>query len=450
MLELSEPRPPLVSAEGCLNQPAANLDDGACLEDDDACFEPIIAREAEPPAPKPVERPRNVLGDLFNQAMGIVPTPADARPASELPPPGPSEIPTQPVKAPFRSPRVATATELVHWIKRVLLAKTHLSDHAAGLVAIWVISTWHQSALKVYPCLVITGAAYDATPILHLLKKFCPGAALVAGFAPSHLEALRRCRTNLISEPNLDKRSANLLSSLTDREFWFVSGNDFAWHSKSTAIYAGESPEIHTIRNSIHIHLAPNSAVPTDSPAAVEIMIRRIPTHLEQYRDKNIGQVRSWTWTSKGVSSERAIAATELGRSIVGAPELRQKLLDLLKTEDKERLAEMSNTPEALVLEATLNLCHAGKEQIRVGDIAAEVNRIATERGERLKQSAEKIGHVLKKIGLTTRRLGSVGKGLVIDRATITRLHELAGLYGGAGLEACEQNLNCRRSTENK
>ena len=34
----------------------------------------------------------------------------------------------------------------------------------------------------------------------------------------------------------------------------------------------------------------------------------------------------------------------------------------------------MSNTGEALVLEATLNLCHRAKDKVLVGEIATELN----------------------------------------------------------------------------
>lgn len=82
--------------------------------------------------------------------------------------------------------------------------------------------------------------------------------------------------------------------------------------------------------------------------------------------------------------------------------------------------------------------------------IATEVNRIAQARGERLHYSTETIGHLLKKVGLSTRRLGKAGKGLAMDLATMARVHELATVYGGVGLEQGENNLNCPLCTENK
>ena len=60
-----------------------------------------------------------------------------------------NEMPNAPVEEEFPAPRVATATELFAWIRRVLSTKTHLSENAAGLVSIWVISIWLWDILPV-------------------------------------------------------------------------------------------------------------------------------------------------------------------------------------------------------------------------------------------------------------------------------------------------------------
>jgi hypothetical protein len=280
--------------------------------------------------------------------------------------------------------------------------------------------------------------------------RSCP-LALLAGFARSHLDALRRCLTTLISEPNLNRSTANLLSSLTDGKFLVVAGSNLACYAKSTAIYAGENPEAHAIQNSIHIHLTPANAGPSPhSPQLLKEMIERIPVHLKQNREKNLPKLEQSTWAPSGLSSEMAILAAELGRCVVDAPELRQKLVGLLKTQDSRRLSDLSNSTEAVVLEASLNLCHQEKTKLLAGKIASEVNRIQKARGERLTYNAEKVGHVLKKVGLYTRRLGKAGRGLVMDLATMKRVHKVAALYSCVGLDPEDNNLHCQLCIESK
>jgi len=422
------------------------------------CFEPLLQEAVRHGqlAPKPRQSSLPRLVDETYRKLGIL-LPTSTGAPNETGLPAPEAVATSDAEMAMPSeppppPRVATAPELVHWMKRVLLAQTHLSNDAAELVAFWVISTWHQEALAVRPCLVITGPAHHAIRVLHVLEKFCPKAALLADFRRGDLGQLSCCRTILISEPNLNKRTANLLSGLTDSSFFAVAGPSLAPRSKSTAIYAGENPETHPIQNSIHIHLTPTSAEPAISPLWLQKMVEleRVPIHLQQYREKNARHVLQSTWSPSGLSAETASVATELGRCLVDAPELLLKLVALLKTRDKQHLSELSNTAEGVILEATLNLCHEGKSQFLVREIATEANRIAKERGERLSYSAETVGHRLKKVGLSTRRLGKAGRGLVMDLPTIARIHELAKGYGGAGLEQAETNLNCPFCTENK
>jgi hypothetical protein len=95
-----------------------------------------------------------------------------------------------------------------------------------------------------------------------------------------------------------------------------------------------------------------------------------------------------------------------------------------------------------MVLRAVLRHCHqADEQQVFVREIAATANQMYSEEGESLNISSETVGHVLKNLGLYTRRLGNAGRGLVLDKATQSRAHELGHanevLSGSAGVPAC-------------
>jgi hypothetical protein len=452
----------LLTAEGYVTQPAE-------LDDCD-CFEPFISQVSVSPVPKPAPKPKPpslmpVIDGVLRD-NGLLPTPTETTPEAELPAPAAaegtgntelaqtSEILPAPAEAPLPAPRVATAAELFTWVKQTLLAQTNLPEDAAELVAFWSMSTWVQDSLTVLPCLVITGRAHDAVVVLRVLRDFCRQAALLAGFGRSHLSVLQwGCKTNLVSEPTLDKRTAALLSNLTNRNFMVVERGSLVSCAKSTAIYVGENPETHKIQNSINIHIAPTNAAPPAPPQWLQKMIERVPVHLDQYRNKNFSYVRHWTWVPSGLSSETAAIATALGRCIVDAPELRQKLVTLLKAQDQQRLSEMSDTSEAIVLEATRALSRDGREQAYAREIAVEVNRRLEARGETARLSPEKVGHRLRKLGLRTRPLSQTGNGLTFDKATVARIYELAAMYMVDVMEdrlAEAKNLHSSQTTENK
>jgi hypothetical protein len=171
-------------------------------------------------------------------------------------------------------------------------------------------------------------------------------------------------------------------------------------------------------------------------------MIKRLPIHLIQYREKNLDYVKHWTWVPSGVPSETAAIATALGRGIVDAPELRLKLVALLKTHDQQRLTEMSNTSEAIVIEATRAISRGGREHAYVREIAAEANRLLEARGETVRLNPEKVGHRLKSLGLRTHRLTLAGNGLTFDKVTIALIEQLAAVYVEEDLLAETENLH--------
>ena len=111
------------------------------------------------------------------------------------------------------------------------------------------------------------------------------------------------------------------------------------------------------------------------------------------------------------------------------APELQQKLVALMKTLDQQHRSEMSNSIEAIVVEAIQALNRGGRERAYVRETAAEVNRHLEARGETARLTPEKVGHVMKKLGLRTRRLSQAGNGLTYDNATVARIQQVAAVY---------------------
>jgi hypothetical protein len=283
-----------------------------------------------------------------------------------------------------------------------------------------------------------------------VLRHFCRQPALLAGFQRSHLSVLHRsCKTILASEPDLGKRTADLLCNLTDRNFLVVEGGSLACYSKSTAIYAGENPLSHKIENSIPVHISPANAAPPATPQGLQKMIANIPVPLDQYRNKNFSHVQHWTWAPSGLSSETEAIATSLGRCIVDAPELRQKLVALLKTQDQQRLYEMSNTTKAIIVEAIWAFIREGRKYAYAGEIATKANRLREARGETARLGPENVGHELKSLGLPTHRISQAGNGLTFDPPTVAKIQQLAAMYVMEDTPAESENLHGSQTTDN-
>ena len=133
---------------------------------------------------------------------------------------------------------------------------------------------------------------------------------------------------------------------------------------------------------------------------------------LLNYRNRNLGKVHSLGFHPRGLSPEAHAIANALGSCVVDAPQLQMELVALLRPQHQQQIADRSDSVEALVAGAALALCHQGKDQVYVKEIAVEVNRLLVARGETMQLTPEKVGHKLKKVGLLYPEVESGGKWL--------------------------------------
>jgi hypothetical protein len=249
----------------------------------------------------------------------------------------------------------------------------------------------------------------------------------------------------------LNNRTAALLGNLTNRGFILVEQGSLVQRVSPKAVYIGEDPTINRIQHSIYINVAaPPNALPLIRPQGLQPTTDNLRSHLIQYRERNLEQVRRLEFNPRGLSLETHAIANALGSCIVDEPELHAELVALLTPHDQQQIADRADSLEALVAGAALTLCHQGKDQVYVKEIADEVNRFLKARCETMQLSPEKVGHKLRKVGLRTRRLGQAGNGLTLDQVTTVRLHEVAAAYRMEDSIEEEGNLHCSLCAENK
>jgi hypothetical protein len=122
--------------------------------------------------------------------------------------------------------------------------------------------------------------------------------------------------------------------------------------------------------------------------------------------------------------------AEVLGAAIGDDTELQSGITKLLEEHDEQARVDPANGQNGVVLRAVLIHCHENnQEQVSVREITATANEIYHEEGESLRITNETVGHVLKGLGLYSRRLGNAGRGLILDKATQSRVHRLSQAY---------------------
>ena len=287
--------------------------------------------------------------------------------------------------------------------------------------------------------------------VLGVLNDLCWAPKLLAGFRRADLKELTGYRTLLISEQNLDNRTAALLGNLTNRHFILIEKRYYLHCAGSRAVYIGEDLTIKRIQHSLYIDVTtPSHVDPPILDQSRQETIDSLRNRLLKYRNRNLGKVRSLGFHPRGLSPEAHTIGNALGSCLVDAPQLQMELVALLRPQHQQQIADRSNSIEALVAGAALALCHQGKNEIYVKEIAAEVNRLLVARGETMQFSPEKVGHKLKKVGLPTCRLSPAGNGLSLDQATRIRLHEVAKAWRGEDSIEDTENLHCPLCSQNE
>lgn len=359
------------------------------------------------------------------------------------------------VPAPTSAKSYSTTQELFRRLQKAIAAKTSQSEQASALFAYWTIASWMSDGLALAPGLAIIGPAYEGDLVLRTLRSFCRNPLMMPRITAADLINInwRIPPTLLCYAPGLTKQMASLLGCTTRRGYIVGDASDYKDPFGPKAVYLGEAVSIDRLPPySIQVNLLPTATACATQKASRldELEVQEMQNELLSYRLKNLVRVYNSDFDACALTSDTRAIANALGACIVDSAELQSELISLLTPVESQRQTDRSASLEAVTLEAILNLVHGGKAKIFVAEIATEVNRIATARGERLTHSAETIGHQLKKVGLGTRRLGKAGKGLAMDLVTMARVHELAAVYGGAGLEQNDSNLHCPLCSENK
>ena len=326
-----------------------------------------------------------------------------------------------------------TTRELFDSIVALLQKHVMLTTKECSLVAYWSMATWFADLLPFLPCLAISGPPSTADRLLRTLVAVCRRPVALADVSPAVLRALPLSEltpTLLIREPRLNKRTAAWLDASNQPGYLFLAGQDFQQLYCPKCIYVGERCEDQLLaRNSIQMHVGGNSVRPFHQPPTADV-INDFQSRLLTYRLLGRDKVTTSKFRVSAFRPEFCAMAEVLGAAIVDDPELQRGIIDLLQDRDELSRVDRASGLNGMVLRAVLFHCHQKDQQkVFVRDIAATVNGICKEEGESLKVSSETVGHALKNLGLYSRRLGNGGKGLMLDKSTQSRAHELSHAY---------------------
>lgn len=361
-------------------------------------------------------------------AMGLIPPPTAASSAETA--------------APSSGPP-SDASRVVVSIYETIRYWTQAPANICSTLTFWALSTWFFDVLPVVPSLVISGKAHHGFELLRALQGLCAAPSVLSGFRKGDIAAGGQ-HTLLISAPHLSRDMAAFLASMTCSDVTTVNNGYLMECCRAVAIYVGESSPVGLIPYSISINVGTSERL-TAPPRRMRARTQILLNEIQQYRTDHLSRVERRTFNPVGLSPEMTEVARSLGSCIVDDPVLQSKLIALLRLDDQRRLSNRSDTTEGIVVEAARSLSRKQPQHMFVHEIAVEANRLLELRGETIRLTPEKVGHRLRRVGLSTRRLNQSGNGLVLDRATIDLIDQLAGMYVE---EDCVRAVEVSTSTE--
>lgn len=330
-------------------------------------------------------------------------------------------------------------------IQSRLRGSVKLSETQAELLTYWCLATWFPEYLNFVPRLTITGPRLAADSLIQALHSVCCKPIPLASINSAVLRAIPFSEfipTLLIRSSRLNKAALEFLDASDAKGYFVANGKDLQKSQTVKCLYLGEELKQPAFTSDgIHIHLAKNAFLPASRLPSLDD-IQRLQNQLLFYRVYNRSLVQNSVFRVRKLLPELCAVAQQLGAVVPEDRTLQAHVIDLFASQNEQSCTDRAFALNGIVLRAVLHHCHQpDRQKVLVREIAETVNALYKDVGEPMKFSNEAVGYALKSIGLYTRRLGSTGRGLVLDSVTRREAHELSRLNevipDGAGPGAC-------------
>jgi hypothetical protein len=271
----------------------------------------------------------------------------------------------------------------------------------------------------------------EAKALLRVLSWFCWHPLLLVDDAGIDQLPENLTTTRFIYAPGPSTKLRKLVSNLQASGFGVFRNGSLREGCGAIVIYSGPADLGGSCDDTcLRIPVAPARRLlrPGDEQR-YHSAVEEIRAKLLNYRLVNYDEVRRSDFDLTDLTGPTREIARGLGACLVDAPDLRNRLIALLRDQDEsvriERSAAMSPVLESLIV-----VCHERRTVVHVGDIAKTANEILSLRGEWATLSPKEVGSKLKLLGFCTTRLDAGGRGLRLTREICARIHKTARAFG--------------------
>ncbi len=350
------------------------------------------------------------------------------------------------LRLPDRILPCGNSRELLADLSSTISKFVDFAEEEVFLVLLYILSSWFPDCVKSVPYLWLVGPLGSGkSTLLKFLHCVCRRALLIGDVRAASLYKLSSVLSPTLLldelEPDNSRMGAEVrrLLRIGNTPGVPAARNGRLFQTFSSKVISSRQPplDVALASRAIVIRLLPTQKdlLPLDE-SNMEQIARAFQPKLLMFRLQNYASVKK-----SQVPFERLKGLTPRIRELVqgmAAPRLGQamledKLIAILREDDREARIERSLEPEWLVVEALFDLCHKYMEcdyHIFVGGVSSHINKSLALRGEGISVTARSVGSVLKSLGIRTRRLGNLGRGLTFTSIVRKEIHELARRFG--------------------
>jgi hypothetical protein len=314
----------------------------------------------------------------------------------------------------------------------IFRSRADLSRITATLMTHFVFSTWFADCLSSAPRLLVYGPPEESATLLQLLAATCRRALLLSDVNMATwsnvLTALRP--TLIINTRRLQASTRAFLEASKMRNQYVPRKGQLLDLFAAQVIHEGIPSGAQSIYESaICLTVTPaRGKLPILTDQNRIQIANQIQRKLLLYRLRHYTNVRDSDFDVPEFTAGVRSQARTWGACIVDDPELQSRLIAALRGADDDARTALSFSPESVLVEALLLLCHEKptRAAATVGKIAEKMNVIFQGRGEPLELEPRKVGDVLRALQFSTRPQGSAARGIALLVADRRRIHQLA------------------------
>jgi hypothetical protein len=348
-----------------------------------------------------------------------------------------------------------SARRLLATLADVFANSLHLPDRESRLLGCFCLSTWLADRLSMAPSLAIfTPDEALGVDVLRLLHSLCRLPLMLAEITRAGLRALpaNMSLTLLVCEGAL-KTSVQRLLRLSSHPGLYLPGNRggvIHLQGPKVILWGSDVASSNLGDGVISISVAPSSLVPALGKERLDQIADEVQAQLLMFRLRHSAKRTKKTQVdvSQFTGGTRRLAHA-LAECFPGDLALARETLLLLRPQDEELRAQRFIDVNYALCEILLAEIHSRKHhQIKVENLAKDVNALLQSRGEIQEYSAEEIGWKLKGMNVP-KRTDSSGRQILLNRETSQRMHRQAQSYDLASSEALKHDCPDCAASEN-